>query len=180
MSKKLRSGALPPIPEGPITGQALRTILTQWQTLQLAEVDIRDAGSEAAVTLAATIDPLPKVDEPATIVEPWTFGDLYAGSFDVTGAVAAASVAATGAVAGATVAATGAVTGASVAATGALTGASATVTGTVSAGNVALTAATVGSTVGAAGAASALPANPTGYISISINGTLRKLPYYAV
>ena len=35
------------------------------------------------------------------------------------------------------------------------------------------------STVGAAGGASALPATPTGYISININGTNRKIPYYA-
>ena len=34
-------------------------------------------------------------------------------------------------------------------------------------------------TVGAAGAASALPANPTGYVVININGTDRKIPYYA-
>lgn len=34
-------------------------------------------------------------------------------------------------------------------------------------------------TVGAAGAASALPANPTGYIVVNINGTDRKIPYYA-
>ena len=38
---------------------------------------------------------------------------------------------------------------------------------------------TAAGTVGAAGAASALPANPTGYLSISINGTVRKVPYYA-
>jgi hypothetical protein len=35
------------------------------------------------------------------------------------------------------------------------------------------------STVGAAGGASALPATPTGYITININGTDRKIPYYA-
>jgi hypothetical protein len=35
-------------------------------------------------------------------------------------------------------------------------------------------------TVGAAGAASALPANPTGYMLIRINGTNRKIPFYAV
>lgn len=34
-------------------------------------------------------------------------------------------------------------------------------------------------TVGAAGAASALPANPTGYLRVVINGTTRKIPYYA-
>jgi hypothetical protein len=37
----------------------------------------------------------------------------------------------------------------------------------------------VGTTVGAAGGASALPATPTGYITININGTDRKIPYYA-
>jgi hypothetical protein len=35
-----------------------------------------------------------------------------------------------------------------------------------------------GLTVGAAGAASALPATPAGYLSVSINGTTVKLPYY--
>lgn len=39
---------------------------------------------------------------------------------------------------------------------------------------------TSGSTVGAAGGASALPATPTGYITVNINGTDRKIPYYAV
>lgn len=34
-------------------------------------------------------------------------------------------------------------------------------------------------TVGAAGAASALPATPTGYLRVVINGTTRKIPYYA-
>lgn len=34
-------------------------------------------------------------------------------------------------------------------------------------------------TVGAAGGASALPATPTGYVIININGTDRKIPYYA-
>jgi hypothetical protein len=36
-----------------------------------------------------------------------------------------------------------------------------------------------GTTVGLAGAASALPLTPTGYITININGTDRKIPYYA-
>lgn len=35
-------------------------------------------------------------------------------------------------------------------------------------------------TVGAAGAAAALPANPTGYLTVRIAGTDRKIPYYAV
>jgi hypothetical protein len=34
-------------------------------------------------------------------------------------------------------------------------------------------------TVGAAGGAAALPATPTGYITVSIGGTNRKIPYYA-
>lgn len=37
---------------------------------------------------------------------------------------------------------------------------------------------TVGTTVGAAGGASALPANPRGYITLDINGTGCKIPYY--
>lgn len=36
----------------------------------------------------------------------------------------------------------------------------------------------VGTTVGAAGGASALPATPTGYVTMNINGTDRKIPYY--
>ena len=43
-----------------------------------------------------------------------------------------------------------------------------------------LTAATTATTVGAAGGATALPATPTGYLSMSINGTTFKIPYYAV
>ncbi|URQ05189.1 tailspike protein [Acinetobacter phage APK127v] len=35
-------------------------------------------------------------------------------------------------------------------------------------------------TVGATGAAAALPANPVGYISVNINGTVYKMPYYNV
>lgn len=34
-------------------------------------------------------------------------------------------------------------------------------------------------TVGAAGGASALPATPTGYVRMAINGTIRKVPFYA-
>ena len=34
-------------------------------------------------------------------------------------------------------------------------------------------------TVGSAGSASALPATPTGYFTITINGTERAVPYYA-
>lgn len=44
-------------------------------------------------------------------------------------------------------------------------------------GSVRMDAAT-STTVGAAGGASALPATPTGYITININGTDRKIPYY--
>lgn len=42
-----------------------------------------------------------------------------------------------------------------------------------------LTAATT-TTAATAGAATALPATPVGYLTISINGTLRKIPYYSV
>jgi hypothetical protein len=38
---------------------------------------------------------------------------------------------------------------------------------------------TTSTTVGAAGAASALPATPTGYITVNIAGTDRKIPFYA-
>ena len=36
-----------------------------------------------------------------------------------------------------------------------------------------------GTTVGAAGGASALPATPTGYLAITVDGTARKVPFYA-
>ena len=59
--------------------------------------------------------------------------------------------------------------------------ASPTITGTVTQPAPAvLTAATTATTVGAAGAAAALPATPSGYLSMSINGTTFKIPYYAV
>jgi hypothetical protein len=35
-----------------------------------------------------------------------------------------------------------------------------------------------GTSVGAAGGASALPATPTGYLSILVNGAVKKIPYY--
>lgn len=45
--------------------------------------------------------------------------------------------------------------------------------------NVALSAAT-STTSATAGAATALPATPQGYLTVNINGTDRKIPYYAV
>ena len=51
-------------------------------------------------------------------------------------------------------------------------------TGTITSGNIAISSGTTATTIGAAGGASALPATPLGYISISINGTIRKIPYY--
>lgn len=54
-------------------------------------------------------------------------------------------------------------------------------TGVVEIGSVlVLSGQTVGTTVGAAGGASALPATPTGYVTVSINGTSVKIPYYTV
>jgi hypothetical protein len=53
-----------------------------------------------------------------------------------------------------------------------------TTTGTITAGNISISSATTATTVGATGGASALPVNPVGYISISINGSIRKIPYY--
>lgn len=38
---------------------------------------------------------------------------------------------------------------------------------------------TTQTTVGAAGGASALPATPTGYLTVTINGTARVIPFYA-
>lgn len=54
-----------------------------------------------------------------------------------------------------------------------------TATGSGTKGVLAMTNATTASTVGAAGGASALPATPSGYLSITINGTPFKIPYYA-
>jgi hypothetical protein len=42
----------------------------------------------------------------------------------------------------------------------------------------ALSGATTATTVGAAGAAAALPAKPAGYLTLVINGTTRKIPFY--
>jgi hypothetical protein len=53
-----------------------------------------------------------------------------------------------------------------------------TTTGTITSGNIVISSGTTATTVGAAGGASALPATPLGYISISINGSIRKIPYY--
>jgi len=45
-------------------------------------------------------------------------------------------------------------------------------------GALSLAGQAVGTTVGAAGAASALPANPLGYLTLVVNGTTVRLPYY--
>lgn len=54
-----------------------------------------------------------------------------------------------------------------------------TATTLVLSGAFSLPSITTGTTVGAAGGASALPATPTGYMTVTINGTARKIPYYA-
>jgi hypothetical protein len=58
--------------------------------------------------------------------------------------------------------------------------ASPTFTGTVTQPTPSVLTAATTATSATAGAASALPATPAGYLSISINGTIFKLPYYAV
>jgi hypothetical protein len=83
---------------------------------------------------------------------------------------------------------TGAITGGSLSLTaasinsaGLLTAANITTGGVLTAGSIVLPAATVttdpAQTV-TTGAAATLPARPEGYLSVSINGTVRKIPYY--
>lgn len=54
MAKSLRNIPLPPIPSGPIKGEALRGILMAWQTEVLALLDIRNDATEFADGLVAT------------------------------------------------------------------------------------------------------------------------------
>jgi hypothetical protein len=58
--------------------------------------------------------------------------------------------------------------------------ASPTFTGTVTQPDAPVLTAATTATSATAGAASALPATPAGYLDISINGTVFKVPYYAV
>lgn len=58
--------------------------------------------------------------------------------------------------------------------------ASPTFTGTVTEPDAPVLTAATTTTSATAGAATALPATPAGYLTISINGTLQKIPYYAV
>lgn len=53
-----------------------------------------------------------------------------------------------------------------------------TTTGIITSGDIAISSGITSTTVGVAGGASALPATPLGYISISINGSVKKIPYY--
>lgn len=53
MSKSLRTVRLPPIPSGPIKGEALRTILQQWQVDVLALLDVRNDASGFASGILA-------------------------------------------------------------------------------------------------------------------------------
>ncbi len=48
MTRSLRTAQLPPIPSGPINGETLRSILTAWQTQELALGDVRNAASDIA------------------------------------------------------------------------------------------------------------------------------------
>lgn len=48
MTKSLRNSLLPPIPDGPISGSALRSILTEWQTRVLAALDVRNDANDFA------------------------------------------------------------------------------------------------------------------------------------
>jgi hypothetical protein len=64
--------------------------------------------------------------------------------------------------------------------TGAAPIASPTFTGTVTEPDAPVLTAATTTTSATAGAATALPATPTGYLTISINGTLQKIAYYSV
>jgi len=48
VTKSLRTTLLPPIPDGPISGSALRSILTEWQIRVLAALDVRNDGNDFA------------------------------------------------------------------------------------------------------------------------------------
>lgn len=81
--------------------------------------------------------------------------------------------------------ATGAITGGSLALTaasitsgGLLTAANITTTGVLTAGSIVMPAATIATTSVSAGGAAALPGTPAGYLQITINGTIRKIPFY--
>lgn len=52
------------------------------------------------------------------------------------------------------------------------------IVGDLSVNTVAVTGATTTTTAPGAGAAGALPATPAGYMTISVNGTPRLIPYY--
>jgi hypothetical protein len=66
---------------------------------------------------------------------------------------------------------------ADVQATGALSGASVSTTGGLSGGALSI-APTTTTTAPGAGGAGALPATPAGYMTVTVNGTARKVPYY--
>lgn len=48
MTKSLRNTRLPPIPSGNVTGEALASILTEWQTRVLAALDVRNDANDFA------------------------------------------------------------------------------------------------------------------------------------
>lgn len=80
---------------------------------------------------------------------------------------------------------TGAITGGSLALTaasitsaGLLTAANITTAGVLTVGSIVLPSATTATTSVSAGAAAALPATPEGYLQVTINGTIRKIPFY--
>jgi len=80
---------------------------------------------------------------------------------------------------------TGAITGGSLALTaasitsaGLLTAANITTAGVLTVGSIVLPSATTATTSVSAGAAAALPATPEGYLQVTINGEIRKIPFY--
>jgi len=81
---------------------------------------------------------------------------------------------------------TGAITGgsltlgttASISSAGLLTAANITTTGLLKVGSIEMPTATTATTSVSAGGAAALPATPAGYLQVTINGTIRKIPFY--
>lgn len=69
-------------------------------------------------------------------------------------------------------------TAASITSAGLLTAANITTTGALTTGSISLPSATTSTTSASAGGGPALPATATGWLHVTINGTVRRIPYY--
>ena len=101
---------------------------------------------------------------------------IAAGNLSITaGTVSATALnVATGAITGGSLA----LTAASITSGGLLTATEISISGVLTAGSIVLPSATVATSSVSAGGAAALPGTPAGYLSITINGTVRKIPFY--